>query len=217
MKEEMKKKSNEAVDASKGVKILDDIYGKALTGIPKVNKPVEELAEEYLQRHSTREKAVKSLISTQLTKCGTSGFLTGLGGLITLPVAIPANVGSVIYVQLRMIAAIAYMGGYDIHSDQVQTLCYVCLAGSAASDVLKQTGIRIGEKVAESTLKKIPGKILTTINQRVGFRLFTKFGTKGAINLVKLIPMAGGGVGAIIDVASTKIIAANAYKLFIGS
>ena len=38
------------------------------------------------------EEAAKALIRGQLAKCSTSGFLAGLGGLITLPVAIPANI-----------------------------------------------------------------------------------------------------------------------------
>jgi hypothetical protein len=34
--------------------------------------------------------------------------------------------------------------------------------------------------------------ILKKINQKVGFRLVTKFGEKGIINLSKLIPVVGG-------------------------
>ena len=75
------------------------------------------------------------------------------------------------------------MGGYDINSDQVQTLVYACLAGISIDQVLKQVGIQIGNKVAINMVKKIPGEVLIKINQRVGFRLFTKFGTKGLINL----------------------------------
>ena len=85
-------------------------------------------------------------MQNQVLKCGTSGFLTGLGGLITLPVAIPANIGSVLYVQLRMVAGIAKLGGYDIKSDQVQTMVYLALTGSALKDVVKQVGIKFGEK-----------------------------------------------------------------------
>jgi len=130
-------------------------------------------------------------------------------------VALPANISSVLYVQLRMIAAIAYMGGFDIHSDQVQTLAYACLTGSAITDILKQTGIKIGEKVAVSTINKIPGKVLTSINQKVGFRLLTKFGSKGIVNLVKLVPVVGGVIGGSIDIGSTRVIAKNAYNVFI--
>ena len=168
-----------------------------------------------MERNKTPEAAAKTLIRYQLAKCGTSGFLTGLGGIITLPVSIPANVGSVLYVQLRMIAAIAQIGGFDIHSDQVQTMTYICLAGAAASDLLKQTGIKIGTKITKSAIQKIPGTALVQINKKVGFRMITKFGETGAINLGKMIPLAGGVVGAGFDIVSTKVIANNAYRLFI--
>ena len=137
----------------------------------------------------------------QVAKCGTSGFVTGLGGFITMPVAIPANLSSVLYVQLRMVAAIAYMGGYDVNSDQVQTLCYMALAGDAVADVAKQVGKNVGEKMLVNAIKKVPGEALVKINQRVGFRLLTKLGEKGAINLVNMLPVVGGVVGGVFDVA----------------
>ena len=55
--------------------------------------------------------------------------MTSLGGFITLPVALPANVASVIYMQMQMIAAIARMGGYNLHDDRVKTLVIACLCG----------------------------------------------------------------------------------------
>ena len=64
-------------------------------------------------------------------------FLTGLGGIITLPIAIPANITSVIYVQMRMVAFIAHMRGFDLKDDQVRTLVYIELTGQAVSDILK--------------------------------------------------------------------------------
>lgn len=198
------------------VTILDELYTKALNGVPKVSRPVEQLARDYLQKYETVEEAAKALINNQLVKCGTSGFLSGLGGVLTLAFTLPANITSVLYVQIRMIAAMAYMGGFDLNSDQVQTLVYACLTGSAVSDVIKQTGIKVGQKVAVSTINKIPGRVLTSINQKVGFRLVTKFGSKGVINLVKIVPVAGGVVGGAFDVGTTKIIAKNAYRFFIG-
>ena len=92
--------------------------------------------------------------------------LTGLG-IITLPVAIPANISSVWYVQMRMIATLAYIGGYDIHSDQVQTLTYVCLTGSGAADILKTAGINFAEQFSKAAIKKIPGEVCYAINRKV--------------------------------------------------
>ena len=53
------------------------------------------------------------------------------------------------------------------------------------------------------------------INQKVGFRLLTKFGTKGLINLGKAIPVVGGVISGGFDFVETKIIADRAYKMFV--
>ncbi len=206
---------DEKITEEKAANILAAIYEKALDGVPKVSRPVDDFANDYTSRYHEPKRAAKELVKYQILKCGTSGFITGLGGAITLPVAIPANISSVLYVQMRMVAAIAKIGGYDVRSDQVQTLVYMCLTGTAITDVVKQAGIQIGEKTLTAALKKIPAAALIKINQRIGFRLVTKFGEKGVINLVKLIPVAGGIIGGTMDVVSTTVIAKNAINLFI--
>jgi hypothetical protein len=194
---------------------LSSCYEKALSGIPAVSKGVVPFADEYKNKFDTPKQAAKELIKWQVIKCGTSGFVSGFGGWLTMAVALPANITSVLYVQLRMIAALAYLGGYDPADDAVQTMAYLCLVGSAIGDTFKQVGIKVGNRLALNALKKLPGKVLTKINQRVGMRLLTKFGTKGAINLVKVVPVAGAVVGLGLDVTSTKIIAQQAIKMFI--
>lgn len=196
------------------MKLLDACYEKCLNGIPLVSKSVEELANDYLKKHDDKEKAYKAMIKNQIIKCATSGFITGFGGLITLPVTIPANVGSVLYVQMRMVACTAYIAGFELDSDQVQTFIYACLAGLSLDEFLKQAGIKFGVKFAEGMVKKIPGKVLTKINQKVGFRFITKFGEKGIINLGKMIPVVGAVIGGGVDLAETEIIANRAYNWF---
>ena len=197
------------------MQLLDKLYDQSMHGIAKVSPPVEKLANNYLEKSNDATTAAKKFINYQIAKCTTSGFVTGLGGLITLPVAIPANVGSVMYVQMRMIACLAYMGGYDTDSDQVQTLVYACLAGISIDQILKQAGIQFGNKFAMAMVKKIPGEVLTKINQKVGFRFVTKFGTKGIVNIGKAVPVVGGMISGGFDFVETKVIANRAYKMFI--
>lgn len=202
------------------MELLNKLYEQTVNGInkigfQKISKPVSDLADDYLDKYDNVEIASKKFINYQLTKCTTSGFITGLGGLITIPVAIPANIASVLYVQMRMIAALAYMGGYDLKSDQVQTLVYATLAGVSIGGPIKNAGINAGEKIAIAIIDKIPNTALKAINQRVGFRLFTKFGSKGVINLGKIVPVAGGFISGGFDFVETKAIAKRAHKLFI--
>lgn len=196
------------------MKVLDACYDKCLNGLPKVSSNVEDMANDYLRKYKTKEAACKAMMKNQIAKCTTSGFVTGFGGLITLPVSVPANISSVIYVQMRMIACIAYMAGYDLKSDQTQTFVYACLAGVSINKLVKQTGIKVGTKLATGAIKKIPGKVLTKINQKVGFRLVTKFGSKGVVNLGKLVPGVGAVIGGGLDFAESKVISNRAYKWF---
>ena len=205
----MKAKITEA----KIVELLDWSYDKAINGLPGM-ETVEELAQNYLGKSRTVDEAIDKFIDWQTVKCATSGFLTGLGGIITLPVAIPANVGSVIYVQTRMVATIAYMKGYNIKDDQVRTFVYLALTGQSSVDILKQFGIKAGAKFSEVLIKRMPTEIIKQINKKVGFRLVTKFGEKGVINLGKCIPLLGGVIGGSVDFLGTQKIGKTAKKMF---
>ena len=114
----MSEKEKKTVIAQEDVmKILDSCYEKCLNGIPKVSPSVEEMANDYLKKYKTKEEACKAMIRNQIAKCATSGFITGFGGFITMPVTLPANITSVIYVQMRMIACTSYMAGCNLNSD----------------------------------------------------------------------------------------------------
>ena len=206
------------IDQASIMKGLDCAYDQAVNGSPFL-KSAEDLGNEFKQAYTagtdSLDACAKRLVRWQMAKAGTSGFLSGLGGVLTLPVAIPANLASVMFVQIRMIAAIAHLGGHDMRTDRVRTLCYVCMCGSAAIDVPKGVGIKLGEKLTVHAIKKIPGKTLTHINKAVGFRLITKFGEKGIINLGKMVPVTGGVVGGPFDATSTRSIGKIARTIFI--
>ena len=211
----MEKKEKEKLLSQEDVmKVLDACYDKSVQGIPHISPSVEQIAKEYNEKYPTTEQAVKAMIKNQIIKCTTSGFITGFGGFVTLPVTLPANITSVLYVQMRMIACAAYMAGFDLSSDETQTFVYACLAGVAVNEMLKQAGIKFGVKLTNSLIKKIPGKVLTKINQKVGFRFITKFGTKGIINIGKLVPGVGAVIGGGLDLVETKAIGDRTYKWF---
>ena len=196
------------------IQTLDWTYDNAINGIPGFYS-VEELANSYMKSKDSKTSQANSLIRWQNIKAGTSGFILGVGGIVTMPVTMPINITSVIYVQIRMIAAIAYIGGHDLKDDKVKSLVYACLAGNAAKDILKDIGIVVGTKLSTNVIKNISGKIIIEINKKVGFRLLTKFGEKGVINLGKVVPIIGGVIGATFDSVSTNTIGNIARDTFI--
>ncbi len=202
------------LDEKDVLEALGSIYGTAINGIPSVSKPISVFSEEYLERSPDAKTAARKMIDNAIMKCTTSGFLTGFGGLITLPVTLPANVTSVLYIQLRMIASIAYLAGLDVKSDITQTLVYASLAGVSVAEVIKKAGIQFGQKLTNAMVQKIPGKALIAINKKVGFRFVTKFGEKGIINIGKMIPVVGAVISGGFDLAETRIIADRAFREF---
>lgn len=196
------------------MKALDYAYEKAVNGVPGFDT-AEEMAQDYMYSNGDKVKSANSLIRWQVSKAGTSGFVTGLGGIIFMPVSIPANLASVIYIQIRMIAAIAIMGGHDLKDDKVKSLVYMCMAGNAAKDIIKDIGIVVGQKLTVTMIKNISGKTISSINQKVGFRLLTKFGQTGAVNIGKAVPFIGGFIGGTFDGVSTNVIGNIARNTFI--
>jgi hypothetical protein len=205
---------NKKITKDRIMSVLDWGYDKAVNGVPGLDS-AQELADSYMRKGDCKIVQANSLIRWQNTKAGTSGFLSGLGGIITMPLTLPANITSVLYVQIRMIAAIAHMGGHNIQDDQVKSLFYVCLTGNSAKDIMKGAGITIGTKLTTNAIKSISGKALTTINQKIGFKLVTKFGEKGVINLGKVVPLVGGLIGGSFDSITTNTIGNVARDTFV--
>ncbi|MFV0329266.1 MAG: EcsC family protein [Dysgonomonas sp.] len=198
----MSKQQNTQINKGLMAKTLDWAYSKAINGFTGVDSAYD-LGNSYLQQNGTLEQQVDSLIKWQVAKAATSGFVTGLGGVMTMPLTVPANIASVIYVQIRMIAAIAYMGGYDIRDDRVKSLVYICMVGNGAKELLKDMSVKAGEKLLTKTIEK------------VSIKLTSKIGEKGVTSLGKAVPVLGGVVGGSFDAVTTRLVGKVAKKIFI--
>lgn len=183
-------------------KTLDWAYQKAVSGFTGVDSAYE-LGNSYIVGSGTLSQRVDTLIKWQVAKAATSGFLTGVGGVISMPLTIPANIASVIYVQIRMIAAIAYIGGYDLKDDRVKSLIYMSMVGNGAKEFIKDIGVRTGEKA------------MTIVLEKVSLKLASSIGQKGVASLGKAIPFVGGIIGGSFDAASTRIVGKVAKRIFI--
>lgn len=202
-------------EESKALQVANWLTEKAVGGGGPLSS-AEDLALEYLNdsNYEDNDKRVDSLINWETSKNFSSGFITGLGGFATLPVAIPASLGASWVLQARMAAAIARIYGHDLNEERVKTLILCVIIGQDIKEVCKQAGIKIGTKLTYVAIRKLPSEVLKRINQAVGFRLITKAGEKGIINLTKLVPVVGGVVGGTFDAVTCRITAKAAREAF---
>ena len=199
----------------KALDLVNAILDAGINGLGPL-KSASELADEYLSDSSypDNDARINALINWETSKNFTSGFLTGLGGLLTLPVAVPAGLGASWVMQARMVGAIAKIQGHDTKEERVRTLALLAIVGDAGKEVVKQAGVQVGNKLGMKALKAVPGRLLIKINKLVGFRLLTKAGTKGVINLIKVVPVAGGLVGGTVDAFVCRKVGALAREMF---
>ncbi len=198
----MAKRQNTQVNKGIIAKTLDWAYSKAVSGFTGVDSAYD-LGNSYLAQQGSLEAQVDSLIKWQVAKAATSGFVTGLGGVMIMPLTVPANIASVIYVQIRMIAAIAYMGGHDIREDRVKSLIYICMVGNGAKELLKDVSVKAGERLAAKIAEKVSASIAS------------KTGEKSVTSLGKAVPVLGGVVGGSYDAITTRVVGKVAKKIFI--
>ena len=191
------------------VSALQWIYERAVDGAPGL-EGAPDLAVSYQRQCATDEEAIDALVRWQVAKAAAAGFLTNLGGLATLPIALPANVLSALYIQIRMVAAIAALRGHDLKSDQVRTVVLACLCGTTFLDVVKEAGIGIGAGLAQQAVTGLSTDAL----RRIGRHALLRRGDN-VVRLSRFAPLIGGVVAGALDGALTRAYANAAKKLFL--
>jgi uncharacterized protein (DUF697 family) len=192
---------------------LEWLYDRAVKGVPTLDS-ASDLAISYQRQFPSGDKAVDALIKWQTAMAGTASFVSSFGGVLSLPVALPANLASVTYIQLRMIAAIAHLRGHDIQSDPVRALALACLCGSRVTTMVKDFGVRLGTQVAHEALKRVSGDGLKQINQAIACRLIAVTGSATPIYVAKFAPVLGGVIAGGLDAAVTRTYGHTAKRLF---
>ena len=197
-----------------GEKLVRQVVELGIQGGGPLSAAVESAEEHLATAGGDREEAIRRLVATHVRLAAASGFVTGLGGIATLPVTVPAAMAGLYIIAARMTAGVAHLRGYDVDSDEVRSAILVSLLGSAGASVLRNVGVEVGQRSTIVALQRLPGRVLTELNTRVGFRLVTKAGEKGVVNLTKLVPLVGGPIGAAVDGVSCKTIAGYAMRTF---
>lgn len=178
--------------------------------------PARELAEEALAKSDgDRERAVGRVARTATLTGGIGGFVTGLGGFVTMPVSLPLNVAEFYIQAVRMVGGIATLRGYDVSEPRVRTAILLTLVGSESHEVLRKAGLTSTTGALTSyALKGLPPAVLMMINKAVGFRLMRGVSEKLLSRLGRGLPLAGGVIGGGIDGYMMKKIADHAMEEF---
>lgn len=153
------------------------------------------------------DEAIGDLIANHVRMAGVQGFVTNIGGLITLAATVPANIAGLALLQCRMIAGIAHLRGYDLSDPRVQNAVLTCMLGKD----------EVARMVKKNKLPGSPHEIamsgtrISDLDRIVGVQVATSLigrvaGRKLATSVGKRVPVIGGVVGAGTDAWSTRAV-----------
>ena len=178
-------------------------------------KSAREYAAEARSNTRTSEAAVSKVARTTVVRGAIGGFVTSVGGFVTMPVALPLNVAEFYVQATRMVASVAVLRGYDIDDPMVRTAILLTLVGSDADEVLAKAGLATGGgRMVSLATRQLPPAGLLILNKAIAFRLLRGVGEQAFSKLGRGVPLLGGLVGGGIDTWMMKRIADHAMGEF---
>jgi len=198
------------------VKWLDSFIDSFLA-----SKPPEIIA--YVEKLRSQNQGIsnielaRKIRNRKSFKNGLVGAATGIGGLITLPVTVPADLIASWKIQIALAFTIAYIFGQTSDTTDLKTDIYLILAGSSASEALKKVGVETIKAVTKKAIQKnITREVMKKIWKIIPQKIITKAGEKSLLSFMKMVPIAGAPVGFAFDYFSTRIVGNFAIKYYSG-
>ncbi|WP_457206861.1 EcsC family protein [Nocardioides sp. P5_C9_2] len=195
-------------------RVIDMLLDIGLDGRGPI-RSASQIADKALRKEGSTEKALKAVGRGGTLGGGVGGFVTGVGGFVTLPVALPANVLEFYVQATRMVGAIAQLRGYDLSDERIRSAVLLTLVGSRADDVLEKAGMSTGGgRLATLATRGMPPAAIMMVNKAVGFNLMRSVGVRTIGRFGRGVPVIGGFIGGGLDAWMMKKIADHAMQEF---
>jgi len=177
---------------------------RAISGVGPL-PPAAKAAEAQLkEQKGNRERAVHEVIENHVRYAGAQGFVTNIGGIVTMALTIPANVSGLALIQCRMIAGIAHLRGYDLDDPRVRNAILTCLLGEDTVNAMIKKKKLPAPPMALATAPVNDPELDRLLSAEVASELITKVaGKRIAVTVGRRVPIVGGVVGLGADAYAT--------------
>jgi hypothetical protein len=177
---------------------------RAIRGVGPLDGAAKAADKVREEQKGDVDKAIKELIETHVRLAGAQGFLTNIGGLVTMPVAVPANIAGLALIQCRMVAAIAHLRGYDLDDKRVRSGILASLLGEERMLSMIKKKKLPGTPMAVATAPVYDEHLSTVMANEVAGEMITRMaGKRIAFTVGRRVPVVGGLIGAGTDGFST--------------
>ncbi|MBD3947302.1 EcsC family protein [Nocardioides ganghwensis] len=181
-----------------------EALNRAIDGIGPLAPAADAADKQLREQRGNVERAIHEVIENNVRIAGAQGFATNVGGLVTMAVAIPANVTGLAVIQCRMVAGIAHLRGHDLTDPRVRNAILALLLGEEhVTEMVKKKKLP-ATPMALATAPVHDPSIDGTISAVVASDIFTRVvGKRLATTVGRRVPVIGGVVGMGADAFAT--------------
>ncbi|MDQ3165233.1 MAG: EcsC family protein [Actinomycetota bacterium] len=181
-----------------------EVLERAIDGAGPIRGAAAAAEAKLRAANGDVDAAVGDLIESHVRMAGVEGFVTNIGGLVTLAVSIPANITGLTLLQCHLVAGIASLRGYDLADARVRNAVLACLLGEDTVRGLLKNKRLPSTPMALATSPVHDPELDRRIASEVTTEMVAKIAGRHAVLVVgRRIPVLGGGVGALTDGYST--------------
>ena len=102
---------------------------KAITGVGPLPSAASAADKQLAEQHGDVTRGIHEVIENHVRYAGAQGFVTNIGGLVTMALTVPVNLSGLALIQCRMVAGIAHLRGYELSDPRTRTAIQACLLG----------------------------------------------------------------------------------------
>jgi hypothetical protein len=188
-------------------------FDRAVDGLGPLPGAAEAADSRLAEFDGDVDKAIGKMIDSHVRLAGAQGFVTNLGGLVTMTMTIPASISGVALLQCHLVAGIAHLRGYPLDDPRVRNAVLACILGDDAVKSLVKQHRLPGPPMVIATAPQHDPELDSRIAAEVATELITQVAGKRTMAVVgRRIPVVGGGVGAVTDGYATYRVGKYAAK-----
>lgn len=173
---------------------------KAIVGVGPLPSAASAADKQLQEQDGDLERGIHEVIENHVRYAGAQGFVTNIGGLVTMAVTVPVNLSGVALIQCRMVAGIVHLRGYELSDPRTRAAILACLLPEER--ILRMVKQRLlpgtpMEIAAAAVHDPALDRLLAT---EVAAELVARAtGKRLAATVGRRVPVVGGVVGAGTD------------------
>ncbi|MCW2808655.1 MAG: hypothetical protein JWQ93_2610 [Marmoricola sp.] len=177
---------------------------RAIRGVGPLDGAALAAEKQLDEQKGDVDKAIHAVIENHVRLAGAQGFLTNIGGLVTMAVTVPTNITGLAMIQCRMVAVIVHLRGYDLDDRRTRNAILASLLGEERVLALVRRKKLPGTPMALATAPVHDPHLDNIMANEVAAELVTKVaGKRIATTVGRRVPVVGGLVGMGADGYST--------------